>query len=107
MEKYLACNVTRRLEKYPKEVIIKAFLRRVGFNADRILAECEEIQKDILFKKHMAYAEELDKKTEILIASKPQKGDWESYTVWLDKLKEMHKEQDKIQIKIDKHFARK
>lgn len=103
MEKKLVCNPTKQLEDYPKEVIIKVFYRSiVFFNTDKFVAECEIIHTEIQFQKLMERAEELSKQTKILLTNEPQKGDWERLAVWLDEIKKINKEQDRIHIKIDK-----
>lgn len=48
-------NVRCKLQKFPKDVLIEAFFRTVVFlRVDDVVAECETIQCDNMFKSLMA-----------------------------------------------------
>ena len=99
-------EAVRKLQKFPKEVIIEAFFSvGIFLRMDSIVSECKEIHRDMQFKKLLKRDEELDEQRLVLAKTQP-KGSLEAYHVWMKRMKKLADEQDAIQKKIDRILAR-
>lgn len=97
-------NVRCKLQKFPKDVLIEAFLRTVAFfRADDVVAECETIQHDNKFKSLMARSERISEQILQLLENESRgKHDGYDYFEWVNALQRLNRERDVIQNKIDK-----
>lgn len=96
------CDVIKQFDRYPKDVIIQAFLGGVAFfHTAEVLEECKRIHEDNQFKALMAQGDELSRQLEVLLAKEPR-GDCDRSIEWLKSIIRINKEQDKIQKKINK-----
>ena len=101
-----ASESVRKLQNFPKEVVIEAFLSVCLFlRVDSVVSECKEIHRDRQFKMLMKRDEELSKQRYILANAQPE-GDIEEYCVWMKKMKKLIDEQGIIEKKIDRLLAR-
>ena len=101
-----ASESVKKLQMFPKEVIIEGFLSACLFlRVDSVVSECREIHRDRQFKMLMKRDEELSKQRCILANAQPE-GDIEEYCVWMKKMKKLIDEQNIIEKKIDRLLAR-
>lgn len=101
-----ASEAVRKLQKFPKEVVIEAFLSVCLFlRVNSVVSECKEIHRDRQFKMLMKRDEELSEQRYILANARPE-GGIENYYEWMKKMKKLADEQDVIQKKIDSILAR-
>lgn len=100
-----ASESVKKLQMFPKEVIIEGFLSTCLFlRVDSVVSECREIHRDRQFKMLMKRDEELSKQRCILANAQP--GDIEEFCVWKKKMKKLIDEQNIIEKKIDRLLAR-
>ncbi|WP_302786138.1 hypothetical protein [Bilophila wadsworthia] len=101
-----ASEAVRKLQNFPKEVVIEAFLSVCLFlRVDSVVSECKEIHRDRQFKMLMKRDEELSEQRYILANARPE-GGIEDYYDWMKKMKKLVDEEDVIQKKIDRLLAR-
>lgn len=99
-------DAVRKLQNFPKEVVIEAFLSVCLFlRVDSVVSECKEIHRDRQFKMLMKRDEELSEQRYILANARPE-GGIENYYEWMKKMKKLADEEDAIQKKIDRILAR-
>ena len=98
-------DAVKKLQMFPKEVIIEGFLSACLFlRVDSVVSECKEIHRDRQFKILMKRDEELSKQRCTLANAQP--GDIEEFCVWKKKMKKLIDEQNIIEKKIDRLLAR-
>ena len=99
-------EAVKKLQMFPKEVIIEGFLSACLFlRVDSVVSECKEIHRDRQFKILMKRDEELSRQRLILANAQPE-GGVENYYEWMKKVKKLVDEQNIIEKKIDRLLAR-
>lgn len=99
-------EAVRKLQTFPKEVIIEGFLSVCLFlRVDSVVSECKEIHRDRQLNTLMKRDEELSNQRYILVNAQ-LKGDIEDYYEWRKKMKKLIDEQNIIEKKIDRLLTR-
>ena len=99
-------EAVRKLQTFPKEVIIEGFLSVCLFlRVDSVVSECKEIHRDRQLNMPMKRDEELSNQRYILVNAQ-LKGDIEDYYEWRKKMKKLIDEQNIIEKKIDRLLTR-
>lgn len=100
-----ASEAVKKLQTFPKEVIIEGFLSVCLFlRVGSVVSECKEIHRDRQLNMLMKRDEELSNQRCIL--ANQLKGDIENYYEWRKKMKKLTDEQNIIEKKIDRLLAR-
>ena len=98
-------EAVRKLQTFPKEVIIEGFLSVCLFlRVGSVVSECKEIHRDRQLNMLMKRDEELSNQRCIL--ANQLKGDIENYYEWRKKMKKLTDEQNTIEKKIDRLLTR-
>ena len=93
-------EAVRKLQTFPKEVIIEGFLSVCLFlRVGSVVSECKEIQRDRPLNM-------LLKRNQRCILANQLKGDIENYYEWRKKMKKLTDEQNIIEKKIDRLLTR-